>query len=113
MGDLDIPKMVYSIIKYGIIFGISLSLFILLVGSLLVHDTFYITKNPKFFITETLMMGIFTSIPIAYMCYMRGAPLSAALTDFGLFFFKIIILHLGFQLCGIYSVLFPKSSNLE
>ena len=113
MTTLDIPKMVYGVIKYGIIFGISLSLLILLIGSVLVHDTYYITKNPKFFVTEALMMGILTAIPIAYISYMRGAPISTAVNDFALFFFKIILIHLGFQLCGVYSVLFPKTSDLD
>lgn len=113
MASPDITTSVYHIIKYGFIFGLTLSLVVLIGGSILVHDTYYITKNPKFFITEALMMGLLTSIPIAYMSYMRGSPLSKSLFDSSLFFFKIVLIHVGFQLSGVYTVLFPKTSNLK
>ena len=60
----DIPTTVYNTIKYGIILGLSVSILVLIAGSILVHDTDYIVKHPKFFISETLIMGILTSIPI-------------------------------------------------
>ena len=109
----DVPTIVYHVIKYGIIAGLSASLIVLIIGSILVHDTYYITKNPKFFVSETLIMGMLTSIPILFISYLRGYPPTKTLTEFTLFFIKIIIIHIGFQLCGVYSVLFPKSSNLK
>ena len=110
MGSInpDIPKTVYNVIKYGIIIGLFISLLILIVGSVLVHDTYYIIKHPKFFISETLIMGILTSIPIFYISYMRGTPAAKSMIEFSVFFVKIAIIHIGFQLSGVYSVLFPE-----
>ena len=104
---------VYKVIKYGLISGLAISFLVLLVGSVLVHDTYYITKNPKFFISETLIMGILTGLPILYMNYLRGGSRTESLQQFGLFFLKIALIHVGFQLSGVYSVLFPKSSNMD
>ncbi len=109
----DIPQTVYNIIKYGIIAGISLSFLILAVTSAVVHDTYWIQKNPKFFISEALVMGVLTAIPVLYISYMRGDTLKSNVNEFGLLFAKIVILHVGFQLSGVYSILFPKSAPLK
>ena len=108
----DIATTVYHVIKYGIITGISLSAIILIIGSILVHDTYYIKNDPKFFISEMLIMGILTSLPILYISYLRGGAIKTTIQEFSLLFIKIVLIHLGFQLSGVYSVLFPKSSNL-
>lgn len=109
----DIAESVYKVIKYGIIFGLSLSLIVLIGGSVLVHDTYYILKNPKFFISETLVMGILTGLPVLYISWLRKAPVAKSLQDFLLLFIKIVIIHVGFQLSGVYSVLFPKSGDID
>ena len=109
----NIHDTVYQVVKYGVIIGLLLSFLVLFIGSVLVHDTHYITKNPKFFVSETLIMGILTGLPIAYITYLRGGTRKESIQDFGLFFFKIVLLHIGFQLSGVYSVIFPMSSNLE
>ena len=108
---MDVAHTVYKVIKYGILVGIVISFAILLVGSILVHDTGYIEKNPTFFLSETLVMGLLTALPVIYICYLRGAPPIKTLRDFGLIFLKITLLHVGFQLSGVYSVLFPMSSS--
>ena len=109
----DVHNSVYKVIKYGLISGIAVSFLVLLAGSVLVHDTYYIEKNPKFFISETLIMGILTGLPVMYITLLRGGTKKQSIQDFGLFFLKIVLLHLGFQLSGVYSVIFPKSSNME
>ena len=109
----NIHDTVYQVVKYGFIVGLFISFLVLFVGSILVHDTYYIKKNPKFFISETLIMGVLTGLPIAYITYLRGGSRKDSLHDFGLFFLKIVLLHIGFQLSGVYSVIFPLSSNLE
>ena len=113
MASPDIATSVYHVIKYGIITGIVISMIILIGGSVLVHDTYYITKNPKFFISETLLMGILTSLPVIYISYLRGGPSAKTAMEFALLFSKIVFIHIGFQLSGVYSVLFPTSSNLD
>ena len=113
MSSPDIASIVYKVIKYGIIAGLFISLLILIVGSVLVHDTYYITEHPKFFISETLVMGLLTSLPILYISYMRGAPAAKSGIEFTAFFIKIALIHIGFQLTGVYSVIFPESSNLD
>ena len=108
---IDIAHTVYTVIKYGILIAIFVGFSILLIGSVLVHDTAYITKNPKFFLSETLFMAILTSIPVVYICYLRGATHSATVRDMSLIFIKMVLLHVGFQLSGVYTVLFDVKST--
>jgi len=109
----NIHDTVYKVIKYGVISGLAISFMVLLVGSFLIRDTYYITKNPKFFISETLIMGILTGLPVIYISYLRGGARTETLQEFTLLFLKIALIHIGFQLSGVYSVLFPKSSHIE
>ena len=104
--DQNMQSLVYNVIKYGIIIGVFISLIVLVTGSVLVHDTAYIEKNPKFFISETLIMGILTTIPILYITYLRGGKKEKTLSATLLFFMKIVLIHIGFQLSGVYTVLF-------
>jgi len=106
----DISTAVYKVIKYGTIFGIFISFIILIVGSVLVHDTAYIKKNPKFFISETLIMGVLTTIPIIYLVYLRGGHKPNTIKSIVLFFMKIALIHIGFQLSGVYTVLFGDTT---
>ena len=101
--------MAYNIIKYSILFGIVVGFSMLFIASALVHDIAYIQKNPKFFLGETLIMGVLTTIPIMVICYLRGASKNETINSSGLFFLKIVLIHIGFQLSGVYSVIFPKS----
>jgi len=109
----DIAHTVYRVIKYGVIIGSIVGFSILLIGSLLVYDIGYIQKNPKFFVSETLVMGILTALPVIFICYLRGVPHVDTMKDFMIIFLKIVILHVGFQLSGVYSVLFPMSASIK
>lgn len=109
----DISQLVYKVIKYGILSGLGVSFLVLIIGSILVHDTYYMKQNPKFFISETLIMGFLTALPIVYISYLRGGTKTQTIQEFILLFLKIAMIHLGFQLSGVYSVLFPESSNME
>ena len=109
----DIAHTVYKVVKYGIIFGSVIGFSVLLIGAFLVRDTGYIKKNPKFFISETLVMGFLTALPVIFICYLRGVPHVDTLHDFTVIFLKIVLLHLGFQLSGVYSVIFPMSSTMK
>jgi hypothetical protein len=109
----DIAHTVYRVIKYGVIIGSIVGFSILLIGSLLVYDIGYIQKNPKFFISETLVMGILTALPVIFICYLRGVPHVDTMKDFMIIFLKIVILHVGFQLSGVYSALFPMSASIK
>jgi hypothetical protein len=104
-----ISSTVYNIIKYLIIIGIVVGFAALFIASVLVHDIAYIQKNPKYFISETLIMGVLTTIPIMVICYLRGASKNETINGSGLFFLKIVLIHIGFQLSGVYSVIFPNS----
>ncbi len=109
----DIAHTVYHVIKYSIFIGMGVGFLILFIGSVLVNDTTYIVKNPKFFLSETLVMGLLTALPVIYISYLRGSPQVQTIRDFGVIFLKIVLVHVGFQLSGVYSVLFPSSSKLE
>ena len=100
----------YKIVKNFTIIGVIIGFTMLLILSLLVHDTNYITQHPKFFISETLIMAILTTLPIVYLSILRGADKNETIKGSGLIFLKIVLLHLGFQMSGIYSVVFPKTA---
>jgi len=106
----DISSGVYKFIKYSMLVGIAFGFTTLFIASILVHDTAYIQKHPKFFMAETLFMGVLTTIPVILISYLRGADKKETINGSGLIFLKIVLLHIGFQLSGVYSVIFPKSA---
>jgi len=106
----DVSSGVYKFIKYSILVGMAFGFITLLIASILVHDTAYIQKHPKFFMAETLFMGVLTTIPVVLICYLRGLDKKGIIIDSGLIFLKMVLLHIGFQLSGVYSVIFPKSA---
>ena len=107
----DVSTTSYKVIKYSVLFGAVVGFLILICFSILVHDTYWIQKNPKIFFTETFMMGLLTSIPILYISYVRGATKKQTIEGVALFFLKVLLLHIGFQLSGVYSVIFPESAG--
>jgi len=106
----DVSTGVYKFIKYSMLVGIAFGFTTLFIASILVHDTAYIQKNPKWFLGETLFMGVLTTLPVMLICYLRGLDKKGIIIDSGLIFLKIVLLHIGFQLSGVYSVIFPKSA---
>ena len=102
---------VYKIIKYGLIFLLSIGFLVLAACSVLVHDTYWIDKNPRIFASETLLMGFLSALPILYLSYVRDYPVVDSLPEFFFFFVKVALIHIGFQLSGVYSILFPKSKG--
>ena len=103
----NINQQVYKFLKYAIIVGLVISFLCLAIGSALVADTTYIEQHPRNFLVETLLMGFLTSVPIAYLSYMRGATsYSKIFSDSSLFFIKIVLIHIGFQLSGVYTAVF-------
>ncbi len=102
---------VYKVIKYGLIFVLSIGFLILAACSVLVHDTYWINKNPKIFASETLLMGLLSALPILYLSYVRDYPVVDSLPEFFFFFVKVALIHIGFQLSGVYSILFPRSKG--
>lgn len=113
MEQKNIPDLVYHVIKYGILLTLSIGFFVLFVTSAIVRDTYWIEKNPSIFMNEMLLMSLLTSLPILYISYQRGGTGKETALEFALLFVKISLLHVTFQLSGIYSVLFPKSANPE
>jgi hypothetical protein len=113
MATLDLSKAVYKVIKYCLIFGLGLSILVLIICSALVQDTTYIFKHPDYFISELLFAGLLTALPVVYISHLRGGDIASTHLDFALFFAKIVFIHIGFQLSGIYTILFPKSGNMS
>jgi len=112
--DSPVSYYVYNTIVYSVYVGIALSVIILVIGSVLVHDTYYISKNPKFFISETLIMGILTAVPVFYIAYIRENSINTTnVVEFFVIFMKIAFIHVGLQLSGVYSAFFPKSAGIK
>lgn len=99
----------YKIVKNFMIVGIVIGFSILIIFSVLVHDIDYMKNHPKFFISETLIMAILTTLPIVYLSILRGANRNETIKGTALIFLKIVLLHIGFQMSGIYSAVFPNS----
>ena len=109
---MDLPATIYAYIKYSVFLGVTYGAILLLVGSVLVNDNGYIVNHPNYFLSETLVMGLLSSVPILFISYLRQGPLVTTAVEFIVFFFKIAMIHVGLQLSGVYSVLFPKSAEL-
>ena len=107
----ELTNTVYKVIKYGMIVGLLVSFIVLIICSVIVNDNYYIFKNPKFFFSEMLVMGILATAPIGYISYLRGAPIASSYNELCILFLKMVLLHVGFQLSGVYSVFFPKSGK--
>lgn len=110
MDTTNVPELVYNVIKYGILLTLSIGFFVLFVTSAIVRDTYWIEKNPRIFAWETFLMSFLTALPILYISYQRGGTLKDTAAEFSLLFAKIALLHVTFQLSGVYSVLFPNSA---
>uniref|UniRef100_A0A6C0K5M9 Uncharacterized protein n=1 Tax=viral metagenome TaxID=1070528 RepID=A0A6C0K5M9_9ZZZZ len=109
---MDTNAIIYHSIKYGIFAMIGIGFLGLLIGSAIVRDTFYITTHPRFFAMETIAMGLLSSIPILLIAYFRQGTLLTTILEFLFFFVKLAAIHVGLQLSGVYSVLFPKTSGI-
>ena len=105
-----VSHMSYKIVKNFTIIGVIIGFTMLFILSVLVHDTHYMIEHPRYFVSETLIMAILTTLPVVYLSILRGADKNETIKGSGLIFLKIVLLHLGFQMSGIYSVVFPKSA---
>jgi hypothetical protein len=103
-----VSQKAYKTIKYFTLIIVAIGFFLITVTSVIVHDTAYITTRPRLFVSELLIMGLLTSLPVAYISWARGGSRSDTLQGFFLIFMKIILIHIGFQLSGVYTALFSK-----
>jgi hypothetical protein len=107
---MDLKAIATQVIEYGITFGLVTSTIFLIVCSLIVQDTAYIRRDPKFFVAETLTMGVLSSLPIILIAHLRGHDIAESATSAVTLCLHVAFVHVGFQLSGIYSELFPKSA---
>ncbi len=108
--ETTVSNAVVQTIKYFTTAGIVMAAIILIVGSVVVHNTAFVQRNPNFFITETLLMSLMTALPILYLGYTRQAGLVKTVLDFVLLVLKVALVHVGLQFSGVYAELFPKSA---
>lgn len=94
------------IIKGGIISGVVLGIAILVIGSFVVHDVDYIKEKPGTFMSEGLMLAFFAAIPLLLIGHNRHAETKENTLHAFIMFAKIGIVHLGFQLSGVYSIVY-------
>jgi hypothetical protein len=98
---------VYNLIKYLIIAGLAIGFFVLIGTSMLIMDTKYIELNPTYFLQELLIIGGLTALPVIYLGWMRRGQHINDFYGFLILFVKIALIHLCFQLSGVYTILFP------
>ena len=99
----------FPVVKWGIIAMVILGLSILFIGSLAVRDIDFIKEQPGIFTSETLILAFFAAIPLFLIGRNRHAESRENFTHFLIMFAKIAIVHIGFQLSGVYSILYPDA----
>jgi hypothetical protein len=97
---------VFNLIKYLIILGLAIGLFVLIGTSMLIMDTKYIERKPAHFLQELLIVGGLTALPVIYLGWMRRGQNIKDYYGFLILFLKITLIHLCFQLSGVYTILF-------
>jgi len=97
---------VYHIVKNAILVGAVFGFLLLTVTSLLVRDVAFIEANPMFFLNETIVVALLSSVPIIYIAWIRRGINAHDYGKFFILFIKIALVHIGFQISGIYSILF-------
>lgn len=104
---------VNKLIKNGALFGGGITMIILVLGSILVRDTYYIEKDSTKFIIETVLMGIFSIIPLIAIQYLRNDNILTFKTPITVLVGIIITggIHILTQLSGSYTVFFPASGD--
>ena len=100
-----IAKGAYKVIKYGLLAGVAVGFFILAITSLLVRDTAYIQSHPWYFLSELVVVGGLSALPVMYVGYMRRGRNIHDFYGFLALFAKIAAVHLGFELSGVYKIL--------
>jgi hypothetical protein len=103
-----VSKVSYRIIKYGLLAGAAVGFLILAVTSLLVRDIAYPMQNPRYFLAETAVVAFFNAVPLLYIGYMRRGRNLNDFIGFLVLFVKIALIHIGFQLSGVYTILLPR-----
>jgi hypothetical protein len=97
------------IIKEGITWGTIIGAILLIIGSFAVRDVEYIKKMPGTFISEGVMLAFFTTIPLLLIGYNRYAVSREKATQFFVVFAAIAAIHIGFQLSGVYSIIYKNA----
>lgn len=96
------------IVREGITWGTIIGVILLIIGSLAVRDVEYIKKMPGTFIGEGVMLAFFATIPLLLIGYNRYALSKEKATQFFVVFAAIAAIHIGFQLSGVYSIIYKN-----
>jgi len=104
----EVSKTAYQIIKYGTIGAIALGFMVLILFSFLVRDTAFITQYPMRFLSELFVISFLTSLPVLYIGWMRRGRNLNDFYGFLVLFLKIALMHVGFQLSGVYTIILPR-----
>jgi hypothetical protein len=91
--------------------GLILAVLVLVVFAALVrHVSFMVSHTPEFFI-ELFAMGILTALPLLVFIYTRKTGWPTGLKLVGLFAIKLLVLHVLFELSGMYDYVFSSTSQ--
>ncbi len=98
---------VYSIVKYSTPAFLLTAIVVLLVASVIVRDTTFPNQHPIKFTLETLMMGLFCTIPFMYLFWSRTGNVGLRhFIELVILVIKFAGFHVLFQFSGVYSMLF-------
>jgi len=102
----QLSKASYSILSTLIIAGLVIGFLILIILSLIVRDTKFISENRGKFMTELFLMSVLASLPVFYIGYSRNLSMTSTVKDFLLLVCKFGLAHICLQLSGFYTNLF-------
>jgi len=101
---------IYGFIYWGTIAVVVGSIIVLSITAFIVRDLKFIQENFWVFFVETLIIGFLMGAIILVMGYLRDLPYETQKVVFVTLAIKIMILHVLFQISGVYSVGFKTTS---
>jgi dipeptide/tripeptide permease len=101
----------YTIVSWGTLVGLAVSVLVLLVLAISVRYTDFITAHPWKFAMETAAIGVFAAAPIFLVARHRDGLSFGSVAEFAILAVKFIIFWVLFELAGVNATFFADKSE--
>ena len=99
---MDLPKFITEATFWAIL----VALIALIIPAIIVHDYHFIIQHPVYFTLETITLAVIPALAIMVFYLTRSIKLKETLLSFVVLAIKFGILHILFQLAGVYTYVF-------
>jgi hypothetical protein len=106
-------RWIFDLIYWGTLIVIIGSILVLSITAFIVRDVKHIKEHPIQFLVETGIIGFLMGAIILVMGYLRNIPWEQQKILFFTLAMKIIILHVLFELSGVYTVGFASPATIK